>query len=95
MTTELNPVPSETDETTPLLSDALQGDSPRARRTPLPWLQLGIVMVMQIVEPLMSQSIYPYINQLILDLGISGGDPKKVGFYAGLLVSRSRFCVIC
>ncbi|KAJ7820078.1 major facilitator superfamily domain-containing protein [Mycena olivaceomarginata] len=39
-------------------------------RTPLPKLQLSVILFIQICEPLASQSIYPYINQ------------KKVGYYA-------------
>lgn len=36
----------------------------RKPRTPLPKLQLSIIMLVQICEPLASQSIYPYINQV-------------------------------
>jgi len=31
---------------------------------PLPWLQISIVLFLQICEPITSQSIYPYINQV-------------------------------
>ncbi|KAJ7090646.1 major facilitator superfamily transporter [Mycena epipterygia] len=72
------------DEQTPLLS------KPAVTRTPLPKRQLAIIMLVQICEPLASQSIYPYINQLVSELDITGGDEKKVGYYAGL-VSRSLF----
>ncbi|KAF8875921.1 major facilitator superfamily domain-containing protein [Infundibulicybe gibba] len=34
-----------------------------------------------------SQSIYPYITQLISELDITGGDERKVGYYAGLIQS--------
>ncbi|KAJ7433730.1 major facilitator superfamily domain-containing protein [Mycena latifolia] len=53
-------------------------------RTPLPKLQLSIILLVQICEPIASQSIYPYINQLVSELDITGGDEKKVGYYAGL-----------
>ncbi|KAJ7217117.1 major facilitator superfamily domain-containing protein [Mycena pura] len=66
-------------ETTALLSKPKQ-QTP----TPLPKLQLGIVMFVQICEPTASQSIYPYINQLVSELDIIGGDKRKVGYYAGL-----------
>ncbi|KAJ7257175.1 major facilitator superfamily domain-containing protein [Mycena haematopus] len=52
--------------------------------TPLPKLQLGIIMFVQICEPTASQSIYPYVNQLVSELDITGGDQRKVGYYAGL-----------
>ena len=70
---------------------------------PLPKLQLAIVLLLQVCEPITSQSIYPYINQvrllcrlrevsshhfrqLIIELDITGGDNRKVGYYAGLIV---------
>ncbi|KAJ7888173.1 major facilitator superfamily domain-containing protein [Mycena olivaceomarginata] len=66
-------------ETTALLPKPKQN-----KPTPLPKLQLGVVMFAQISEPTASQSIYPYINQLVRELDITGGDPRKVGYYAGL-----------
>ncbi|KAF7312036.1 Major facilitator superfamily multidrug-resistance DHA1 sub-family [Mycena indigotica] len=33
------------------------------KRTPLPWKQLSIILLIQTCEPIASQSIYPYINQ--------------------------------
>ncbi|KAF7366931.1 Efflux pump azaL [Mycena sanguinolenta] len=50
--------------------------------TPLPKLQFGIIMFVLICEPTAGQSIYPYINQLVSELGITGGDQRKVGYYA-------------
>jgi hypothetical protein len=47
------------DETTALLPKP--GSPPR---TPLPKLQLSVILFIQICEPLASQSIYPYINQV-------------------------------
>ena len=47
-----------TSETTPL-----QG--PRKKpRTPLPKFQIGILLVLQLVEPIAALSIFPYINQV-------------------------------
>ncbi|KAL0573238.1 hypothetical protein V5O48_008726 [Marasmius crinis-equi] len=59
----------------------------RKHKTPLPYGQIAIILLMQICEPLASQSIYPYINQLVSELDITGGDEKKVGYYAGLIES--------
>jgi hypothetical protein len=86
-------------ETAPLLSSKNRNPKPH----PLPWLQISIVLFLQICEPITSQSIYPYINQvgrfkchtwsqshlvqLISELDITGGDERKVGYYAGLIVS--------
>ncbi|KAJ7486883.1 major facilitator superfamily domain-containing protein [Mycena latifolia] len=69
------------DEHTALLSKPTQDP---LGRTPLPKRQIAIIMLVQLCEPLASQSIYPYINQLVSELDITGGDEKKVGYYAGL-----------
>ncbi|KAJ6535955.1 major facilitator superfamily domain-containing protein [Mycena vulgaris] len=68
------------DETTVLISPPKRIRTP----TPLPKLQLAIIMLVQICEPIASQSIYPYINQLLRELDIA---PNKIGYYA--LVVRS------
>ncbi|TFK35576.1 major facilitator superfamily transporter [Crucibulum laeve] len=71
------------DEETPLLDRSQQLRKPN----PLPKLQIAILLGLQICEPIASQSIYPYINQLISELDITGGDERKVGYYAGLIES--------
>ncbi|KAJ6496298.1 major facilitator superfamily transporter [Mycena sanguinolenta] len=58
---------------------------PENKTTPLPKLQLGVIMFVQMCEPAASQSIYPYVNQLVSELDIIGGDYRKVGYYAGLV----------
>ena len=79
----INTAPTVQDERTLLLPT-----SPRKKtRTPLPKLQLGILLLIQFAEPISSMSIYPYINQLVGELDITGGDKRKVGYYAGLIVS--------
>ncbi|GJE96228.1 MFS general substrate transporter [Phanerochaete sordida] len=55
--------------------------------TPLPKLQIAVLLWFQLGEPMTSQCIYPFINQLVSELDITGGDPKKVGYYAGLVES--------
>ncbi|KAH9838448.1 MFS general substrate transporter [Rhodofomes roseus] len=55
--------------------------------TPLPRLQIGILLLLQLAEPITSQCIYPFINQLVSELDITGGDEKKVGYYAGMIES--------
>jgi len=79
--------------------------------TPLPKLQIAIVLILQICEPICSMSIYPYINEvssqlfyppcalliyvkLVSTLDIIGGDERKVGYYAGLIVSK-QFRSLC
>ena len=95
---------SHPDEGTPLLGDCARTEGTRKAPNPLPKLQIAIVLLLQICEPITSQSIYPYINkvrdrktslalcllklhfQLISELDITGGDERKVGYYAGLIV---------
>ncbi|KAG1738443.1 major facilitator superfamily domain-containing protein [Suillus paluster] len=75
--------PRTESETTPLIPE---GASKRSK-TPLPKFQMGIILVLQLVEPMTSMSIFPYINQLIRNLGITGGDDAAVGYYAGIIES--------
>ncbi|KAJ6540841.1 major facilitator superfamily domain-containing protein [Mycena vulgaris] len=72
---------SNVDERTALLAKPTPAPP---MKTPLPKRQLAIIMLVQICEPLASQSIYPYINQLVSELDITGGDERRVGYYAGL-----------
>ncbi|OCH95370.1 MFS general substrate transporter [Obba rivulosa] len=73
------------DEETALLSQPQ--DKKLERPTPLPVSQLSILMLLQLAEPITSHCIYPFINQLISELDITGGDERKVGYYAGLIQS--------
>ncbi|WVQ94221.1 hypothetical protein IAU59_001299 [Kwoniella sp. CBS 9459] len=54
--------------------------------TPLPKFQLFIACFIRVTEPIAFMACFPFINQMILDLGIVD-DPKKTGFYAGLIES--------
>ncbi|KAJ3729612.1 major facilitator superfamily domain-containing protein [Lentinula raphanica] len=45
--------------------------------TPLPKAQVFIVILLQITEPLSATVIYPFINQLVISTGITGGDERK------------------
>ncbi|KAI6042028.1 major facilitator superfamily domain-containing protein [Pisolithus marmoratus] len=87
------------DEETPLLrtSAGVQHESPKATRTPLPWRQLSILILLQLSEPLTSQLIAPFLPQLIRDVGITHGDDSRIGYYAGLVHSLffvSEACTI-
>ncbi|KAH9011888.1 MFS general substrate transporter [Lactarius hengduanensis] len=73
----------EPEEETPLLYDA----NARRTETPLPTTQIVVLLLLLLTEPITSLSIRPYINQLVSELPIVGGDERKVGYYAGLIVS--------
>ncbi|KAI0059263.1 MFS general substrate transporter [Artomyces pyxidatus] len=74
------------DEESPLLSDGahLQKSKPP---TPLPTGQIVTLLLLQLAEPITSHTILPFINQLVSELDIVGGDERKVGYYAGLIES--------
>ncbi|KAI0350597.1 MFS general substrate transporter [Trametes cingulata] len=73
------------DETSPLLHEAKGGKS--RKPTPLPKGQIAILMLLSLAEPITSICIFPFINQLIGELDITGGDGRKVGYYAGMIES--------
>jgi len=73
----------EHQEETPLLGN---GNSLR-KETPLPITQILVLLLLQLTDPITSSSIRPYINQLVSGLPVTGGDERKVGYYAGLIVS--------
>ncbi|KIK98692.1 hypothetical protein PAXRUDRAFT_133692 [Paxillus rubicundulus Ve08.2h10] len=73
------------DEETPLLQTR--------SKTPVPWGQFSIVLFVLAAEPVSSSYIFPFVNQLIGELGVTGGDDRKIGYYAGLMASESLFFV--
>ena len=58
----------------------------KKKRTPLPWAQLSIVMLIQFAEPITATVIYPFINQFVRETGITGGDERNTGYFAGMIV---------
>jgi len=56
-------------------------------RTPLPKFQLFLVCLIQFAEPLTASVIYPFVNQFVRATGITQGDDRKTGYYAGVIVS--------
>ena len=58
-------------------------------RTPLPAFQLGIILFIQAAEPITASVIFPFVNQFVLESGVTGGDERKVGYYAGIIVNPS------
>ena len=54
--------------------------------TPLPWSQLLIVLLIQFAEPITVFVIFPFINQMIRETGVTGGDEIRTGYFAGIIV---------
>ena len=65
-----------TEETRPLLADVREGrqngdhhasapkPSEKRKPTPLPKVQIGILMLLNLAEPITSHCIFPFINQV-------------------------------
>ena len=61
-----------TNERTPLLltaEDPVHDEEPDNVATPIPKLQTGILLLVLLSEPLCSQCIYPFINQVTHRIG--------------------------
>ncbi|KAI6023477.1 major facilitator superfamily domain-containing protein [Pisolithus marmoratus] len=68
-------------------SSSLLESSQTKTKTPLPKTQLGLVLFVLFTGPMSAHCIFPFINQLIRELGITGGDDRKIGYYAGVIES--------
>ncbi|KAJ7154561.1 major facilitator superfamily multidrug-resistance, DHA1 sub-family [Mycena filopes] len=55
--------------------------------TPLPKLQLTIAVLIQAAEALSATVIFPFVPQFVRDTGITGGDERRTGYWAGVLES--------
>ncbi|QRV90136.1 major facilitator superfamily transporter [Ceratobasidium sp. AG-Ba] len=81
---------TETSSTTSIPSDDPEIVQSPPERTPIPKLQLLTVCVSRIAEPLAYSQIFPYVNQMVWELGVTD-NPKKVGFYSGIIDSAFAF----
>ena len=62
---------------------------PKPERTPLPKVSLFIIFLIQFSEPITATVIYPFINKFVGDTGVTGGDERKTGYFAGVIVSQA------
>ncbi|KAG1901110.1 uncharacterized protein F5891DRAFT_1223683 [Suillus fuscotomentosus] len=76
-------IAQQNDEETPLLQ---RPEQPMAK-TPLPWDQIWVILLLEMSEILSSRTLNPFIPQLIRDIGVTRGDESQVGHYAGILES--------
>lgn len=58
----------------------------KKKRTPLPWMQLLPLYLIQASEPLAAVVIFPFINQFVRETGITKGDERQTGYFAGIVV---------
>ncbi|KAK1226807.1 hypothetical protein PQX77_010214 [Marasmius sp. AFHP31] len=59
----------------------------RRQTTPLPKLQTALALLIAHAEPVTAQVIYPFIPAFVYKTGITNGDEKKTGYYAGIIES--------
>ncbi|KAH8989289.1 MFS general substrate transporter [Lactarius akahatsu] len=72
-------------EQTPLLSQGHSDAPPKRNR--LPTFQLLILLSIRLADNMTLTSITPYINQMMYELPIVGGDQRRVGYYTGITAS--------
>ena len=84
---------SAPDESTPLLSKSNADQSTvesqlskSPEMIPVPKLQLAIICLVRLLEPIGFTQLFPYINKMVVELNVLD-DPSKVGFVSGLVVS--------
>ncbi|KAJ7163892.1 major facilitator superfamily domain-containing protein [Mycena crocata] len=65
----------------------VEASSTSQKRTPLPKLQVFILLFIQFSEPVTALVIYPFIMQFVRDTGVTGGDETKTGYFAGIIES--------
>jgi hypothetical protein len=103
-------VPADADSTAgqPVVENVARGDI--SHTTPLPKVQLAILIALFLAEPITSTVIYPFANevyrtdfgfcvwlkidapiQMVNEFGITHGDPRKTGYYVGLIVRSVLF----
>lgn len=60
------------------------------RETPLPKLQMAVLCLVQLAEPIAYTQLFPYVNRMIEFLHVTD-DPRQIGFYSGLIESVFAF----
>ncbi|CAE6443678.1 unnamed protein product [Rhizoctonia solani] len=60
-------------------------------RTKFSWSILAVLTIYTAIVNGTSELVWPFLNQLILDVGIAP-DEKSVGFYSGLMETIASFC---
>ncbi|KAM0745677.1 MFS general substrate transporter [Meredithblackwellia eburnea MCA 4105] len=82
-------------ERTPLLTTPSASSSPSRQpqtrqQTPLPLKQVLVLCAMRFAEPICFTLIFPFVNAMLEDIHVTD-DPKKVGYYAGVIESLFAF----
>ncbi|KAG8990464.1 hypothetical protein FRB94_000283 [Tulasnella sp. JGI-2019a] len=73
------------------LEDQEQPPCQPRKPTPLPMRQLTVLLIGQLPEPVVASVLFPFINQLVSEVGVTHGDDRKIGYYAGFIESLFFF----
>ena len=76
-------------EHTPLLRNEAVQDGTAARETPLPKLQILLLTITRLAEPLAFAVLFPFVNAMVLRTGETS--VESVGYYVGLIESMFSF----
>ncbi|KAJ7291233.1 major facilitator superfamily domain-containing protein [Mycena rebaudengoi] len=78
---------SDSENATPVAPQSISiSREKETKRESFPLDQFAILCCLRMLDPITFNQIVPYINQLVVDLGIID-DPGRVGFYSGLIES--------
>ena len=72
-----------------IISANEQTTIPKPERTPLPKVSLFIIFLIQFSEPITATVIYPFVNKFVGDTGVTSGDERKIGYFAGVIVGQA------
>ena len=57
------------------------------KMTPIPKLQLAVLCIARLLEPIGFTQLFPYVNEMVVKFKMID-DPSKAGFVSGLVVSN-------
>ncbi|CAE6442355.1 unnamed protein product [Rhizoctonia solani] len=87
-TSELRCRPSSPSPTVVYEKEATEDSNEKSSEpTPLPRLQVSILLLMLLSEPCSAAVLLPFINNLVYETGVTHGNKAKIGYYAGLIES--------
>ena len=71
----------------PLLPNERSDGTTQRETRKLDRVQLLLILLVQLTEPIAATVIFPFVNQFVRETGITGGDERKTGYYAGVIES--------
>lgn len=82
----VNKQSEDSDDDEQILSSASSSSIRTLSPTPVPWRAVIVIFMLNAVQPLAYELVFPFINQMILEIGVVD-DPESVGYYSGIIES--------